>query len=131
MTATLRISRPSSGGIESSASSTRRPNVSSSTTTTPPSSPVGAQSAGCFGRFPEAAEVLAEGLGLTLVVGADLTAVEQRRLLEHPLEGELADPLAVLDHERPVVRAHLESCRRAGRLSRGVVAEPGVEETGV
>src|SRR3954454_15225414 len=31
------MTRPSSGGIESSASSTRRPNVSSSTSTTPPS----------------------------------------------------------------------------------------------
>src|SRR4051794_3185486 len=38
-TATLRMSRPSSGGMLSSAASTRRPNVSSSTSTTCPSSP--------------------------------------------------------------------------------------------
>src|SRR4051794_9310512 len=35
-TATLRMSRPSSGGMLSSAASTRRPNVSSSTSTTRP-----------------------------------------------------------------------------------------------
>src|SRR5690348_3964328 len=76
-------------------------------------------------------EVLAKGLHLALVVRADAGAVEDARGLEHALEGELADRLAVLDHERHVVGAHLE--RRSGTVEAavGVEAEAGVEEAGV
>ena len=66
----------------------------------------------CVGGPAE--EVLAEHGLLALVVGADVLAVEHVGLLGHALEGELADGLAVLDHERDVARANLE--RRAAAL---------------
>ncbi len=63
-------------------------------------------------------EVLAQRLHLALVVRADVVAVELVGLCEHALERELAHPLTLLDHERHVVRAHLERrarCRAADR----------------
>src|SRR5690348_15073367 len=88
------------------------------------------------GRWPVAAsgaadEVLAESLGLLLVVRQRLPAVEDGRLLDHPLEGELAHPLAVLDHERHVVGPDLEGRLRSEEAPLRVEAEAGVEEAGV
>src|ERR1700677_1334819 len=77
-------------------------------------------------------EVLAEHRQLPLVVGADVLAVEHVGLLRHALEGELADGLAMLDHERHVPRPDLERGAAAGAgaaLAR--VAEAWVEEAGV
>src|SRR5438105_1725761 len=76
-------------------------------------------------------EVFSEGLDLALVVGADALAVEQRGRLEHPLEGQLADLLLVLDHERDVMGPDLQRRGRAVQLAGGVEAETRVEEAGV
>src|SRR4051812_44361263 len=76
-------------------------------------------------------EVLAEGLDLALVVGADALPVEQRGRLEHPLERQLADLLLVLDHERDVVGPHLQRRGRAMELAGRVEAETRVEEAGI
>src|SRR5262245_34142418 len=62
------------------------------------------------------AEVLAQRVLLELVGRADVAAVQRVRRLEHPLEGELAHRLAVLDHERHVVGPHLERGPRAAEL---------------
>jgi hypothetical protein len=55
-----------------------------------------------------AAKVAAQRLFLLLIRRADARAVERGGLFEHAFEGELAHRLAVLDHERHVVCAHLE-----------------------
>src|ERR1700710_3136969 len=76
-------------------------------------------------------EMLAEHRLLALVIRADIAAVEHVRLLGHALEGELADWLTVLDHERDVARANLERCTAAAGEAGGRVAEAGIEEAGV
>src|ERR1700710_1742057 len=76
-------------------------------------------------------EMLAEHPLLALVIRADIAAVEHVRLLGHALEGELADWLTVLDHERDVARANLERCTAAAGEAGGRVAEAGIEEAGV
>ncbi len=57
-------------------------------------------------------EMLPERLLLLLVLRPDLLAVEDRRLLEHALKSELADSLAVLDHEGNLMGPDLQ--RRSG-----------------
>src|SRR5207244_10634054 len=70
-----------------------------------------------------AREVLAQRLVLTLVVRPDALAVQTRGRFEHVLERELADALAVLDHERNVVRAHLERRARSDWAPAGIEPE--------
>src|ERR1700678_966890 len=52
--------------------------------------------------------MLAQRTDLALVVGADIFTVKFHRFGGHSLERQLADLLAVLDHERYVVRPDLE-----------------------
>src|SRR5438270_841126 len=53
------------------------------------------------------------------------------RPLQHPLEGQLADGLAVLDHEGNIAGAYLECGPRAESPSGGVIAETRIEEPGI
>ena len=76
-------------------------------------------------------EVLAQHRHLALVVGAEVGAVEALGRRCHPLQAELADRLAVLDHEGDVAGAHLERRAAAVAAALRVVAEAGVEEAGV
>src|SRR4051794_26828519 len=76
-------------------------------------------------------EVLAQHRHLPLVVRAEVRAVEALGGRRHPLESELADRLAVLDHEGDVTGADLERGPAAVPAPLGVVAEAGVEEAGV
>src|SRR5262249_29961993 len=76
-------------------------------------------------------EVLAQHRLLPLVIRAEPFAVQHIWRLEHSLEGELADGLPVLDHERHVARPDLERRSRAVAPALWVVAEAGVEEAGV
>src|SRR5437588_4566356 len=85
---------------------------------------------GVVGGASRGQEVLAQRVLLALV-GADPLAVEHGGLLHHALEGELADALAVLDHEGHVVGAHLQRSPGASEPVLGVEAEAGIEEAGV
>src|SRR6266540_50953 len=82
-------------------------------------------------RLIASAEVLAQRVDLTLVRGADVLAVEHDGWFDHLLEGQLAHLLAVLDHERHVVRSYLERRPRAQETPLGVEPEPGIEEARV
>src|SRR5512144_1906326 len=73
-------------------------------------------------------EVLAQHRHLALVVGAEVVAVEALRRRRHPLQAQLADRLAVLDHEGDVAGADLERGTAAVAPALGVVAEAGIEE---
>ena len=76
-------------------------------------------------------EVLAQHRHLALVVGAQLLAVEALGRRAGALQRQLADRLAVFDHERDVARPHLERRAAAVAAARRVVAEAGIEEAGV
>src|SRR5689334_18266112 len=76
-------------------------------------------------------EVLGEHRALMLVAGAGLLAVEDVGLGCHALECQLADGLAVLDHERDVAGAHLQRRAGAAAVPVGRVAEARIEEAGV
>src|SRR5215212_2322426 len=76
-------------------------------------------------------EVLAQHRHLALVVRAQAGAVEPLGRRRHPLETELADRLAVLDHEGDVAGPDLERGAAAVAPSLRVVAEPRVEEARV
>src|SRR2546430_358282 len=53
-------------------------------------------------------EVLAQRVCLSLVRGSDGFTVQDIRVFDHPLEGQLTHSLAMLDHERHVVGPHLQ-----------------------
>ena len=76
-------------------------------------------------------EVLAQHRHLALVVGAQVRAVEALGRRAGALQRQLADRLAVFDHERDVARPHLERGAAAVATARRVVAEARVEEAGV
>src|SRR5438067_1521814 len=73
-------------------------------------------------------EVLAEHCLLALITGPDLCAVEAIGSVEHVLECQLADGLAVLDHERDITRPYLERGSRAEPAAVLVIAEARVKE---
>src|SRR3954451_17050558 len=77
------------------------------------------------------AEVLAEHGDLALVVRPGLVAVKEVGGGCHALVGELADRLAMLDHERDVARAALERRPATVPVVMGVEAEARVEEARV
>src|SRR5947208_1569359 len=80
---------------------------------------------------PLVEEVLAQHRRLPLIAGTDIRAVQRIGPIEHPLECQLADRLAVLDHERDVAGPDLERGPAAVTAAPWVPAEAGIEEAGV
>src|SRR6188472_363525 len=70
-------------------------------------------------------EVLGEHRHLPLVVGPETVAIQPLGRGAGPLQGKLADRLAVLDHEGDVAGAYLERGAAAVAGTGRVVAEAG------
>src|ERR687891_987851 len=74
-------------------------------------------------------EVLAQGVHLPLVGGPDGVPVQPVGLGGHAFEGQLGDPLPMLDRERHVMGSNLKRCSRAEKGAVGIEAESGIEES--
>ena len=91
---------------------------------------MGSPASGARCRATRGAEVLAEGVGLALVRGADALAVQDVQGFDHALEREPTDALAVLDHERDVVGPDLQGGPRSCERPAVSNPNPGSEEPG-